>query len=897
MHAIQAFRDAGFPDSVLLPIIPHNGTKDARAGKSPGTLNTSGDWVGLANWAQSPVDSSVLSSLDKLQANCGVRLGVPAKSRETLVFLDGDTEPGVDLNSRDGKIAQAICAIILSVVKKRIEGDFWVRNSRPGRTGILFRIASGEDAGTKDVLHIANVENGGVVKNRGKIEVLAHGQQCAVGGIHPFNNGTPIRWYWAGAPSDLKTAPEYASIPVLPNRQALTDIVLEVKSQLESKGLTTTRRAGKMSSDFEEMSVEEKTPPSAEALINLLNAMPHDDRVVRQDYVNVMRSVAECISGLERRGDEFSVSDIEEAAVDWAARWPGADYEQEASKWSSDFKNSSSDTLGWPVILHWAERLGVTEAILSSAEDDFDVMELEEVEATEEGDSTALMLAKAELASAPKKRTNGLKVNDGLLEKDVGSRPPKKRKSGNVHLIDVPSAEIQIADAIEDELRDFVRYVPAEKRWIIWGGEKQGWSHPEGTLLMERWIQDELAAYLLREGSGWNESTRAKILSQSKVSNIERILRSRLFVKSESLNASTCAIQTPSGAYDLRDGSKMHWDAQREMLDTRCTSVAPLQGPTPVFDNLINHLCCGDEGSKEWLLHYLGYLLLGRPLAHILLVIYGPGGNGKGAFDSFLQKKILGSYAVTLDKGVVLDSGRKEHKTGLYEVKGKRYWGISEIRPGEAWNEAQVQSMTGGDVIKARGMGQDMQSITPEGSFLIYANHLPRFHQINNAIARRFRFLNSRWVPDRADPMLPDKLASEAPGVLYTLMMYAAKVFKSGFQMPETPKAMQDSANELFAEQDAFFSWFNTTITRSFNDFVPYQELRVSFSKYKPPGEEDDEPFPDGSSSVTLSDSDFRQALKKAGLIVKRDRVGASLMDVVSGIRWKSASNPKTPSD
>ena len=204
--------------------------------------------------------------------------------------------------------------------------------------------------------------------------------------------------------------------------------------------------------------------------------------------------------------------------------------------------------------------------------------------------------------------------------------------------------------------------------------------------------------------------------------------------------------------------------------------------------------------------------------------------------------------------------------------------------------------MTGGDVIKARGMGQDMQSITPEGSFLIYANHLPRFHQINNAIARRFRFLNARWVPDRADPLLPDKLAKEASAVLYRLTTYAAKVFSANFQMPETPRAMQDSANELFAEQDAFFSWFNASVTRSFKDAISYAELRLSFSNYSPPGENASEDFPDGSSSVTLSDSDFRQALKKAGLLVRRDRMSGVMTEVVPGIRWKPGTNPKNAS-
>lgn len=891
MRAIEAFRKSGFSDNVLLPIIPHNGTKDARAGKSPGTLNSNGDWVGLSKWAENGVDPSVLTSLDKLNANCGVRLGVPSSSGDTLVFVDIDTEPGADINSRDGKVAQAITALTIQVLKKHLKNPFWVRKSRPGRGGVFLRIARGSDPGTKDVLHLSNIENAGVIKPRGKIEVLAHGQQCAVGGIHPFNNGTPIEWYRTDAVGQFHAAPDFQTIPVLDSRQTLTDILLDLKSELEAKKIVVTRRAGKMADDFADMSDEEKAPPSAEILINTLDQMPHDDRVIRQDYVNIMRSVAECIRVMEKRNDDFDMRLVEEAAVEWASRWPGADFEAEEAKWCSDFKNSESDSLGWPVIQHWAERLGVSSALIESAESDFEGEEFTDLEPADQAtESTALMLAKAELASAPSKSTKGLKVNDGVLEVGVGSRKEKKRKSGSVNLINVPSAEIQIADSIEEELRDYARFVPAEKRWIIWNGEKQGWSHPEGTLLMERWIQDELAAYVLREGSGWNESTRAKLLTQGKVSSVERLLRARMFVKSASLNSVPCTLQTPDGAFDLKTGERMVWAQQRELLDTRSTSVSPKNKPTPTFDRLINHLCCGDEGTKNWLLHYLGYLLLGRPLAHILLVMYGPGGNGKGAFDACIQA-ILGSYAVTIDKGVVLESGRTDHKTGLYEVKGKRYWGVSEIRPGEAWNEAQVQAMTGGDMIKARGMGQDMQSIKPEGSFIIYTNHLPKFHQINNAIARRFRFLYSRWVPDEPDPLLGDKLALEAEGILFTIMTYAGKVAANQFRMPETPKAMQDSANELFAEQDTFFSWFNESMVRNHREYALYKDMRRSLDGYKVPGAQE-EAFPDGSSPNALTDADFRQALKRVGLLVSRQRIDGKVEDVVLGVKWRPGFQP-----
>lgn len=873
MGSIDAFQKAGFPLSLLLPVIPWDGTKDQRAGKSPGTLGTDGTWVGLRDW-ENGVDPAILLALDRRGANCGILLGKETPDGSTLVVMDIDTEPHpTDPAHRDSRIAQILADIAVSHASSEIKGPFWVRLSRPGRASILFRMAKGAAPGSKEVLSFYQNVSGNSVK-RGKIEILARGQQCAVGGSHVFGSGTPLRWYRTDNPSEMRPAPAFASLPVIRDRECLSRIVEAFKKDIEGRGLLTTRRAGKPSEALDYLTSDEKLPPSPDRLVNTLDGMPHDDRVTRADYVNIMRSVAACTQAMAQRNMPFDDITVSEAAVSWAARWPGTSFEDEESKWESDFRHTVSDYLGWPVINHWALRLGEKQAITERAQDDFEAS----------AEAPPAVIARAELAGPLAKNDKApLARADIMTGKGEGVRKIRKRKLGDVNLCDVPSSDIQIADSIQEDLEYFALWIAAEKRWIIWNGTEYGWAHPEGSLVVERWIQDELVAYTMRHGSGWNDSARARVMSQAKVSAVERILRSRLCARADEVNSKPLYLQTPDGAYDLRTGEKISWRAQRDLIDTRRTSVTPRDGASPHFDQLIRHLCCGDAAVTNWLWHYLGYLLLGKPAAHILLVLYGPGGNGKGAFDRALQH-VLGDYGVTLDKGVVLESGRADHKTALYEIRGRRYWGVSEIRAGEAWNEGQVQSLTGGDIIKARGMGQDMQSVKAEGAFVISTNHLPKFHQINNAIARRFRFIHSRLVPDKPDYLLSEKLAAEAPAILAKMMGYARKVLGADFALPETPAAMEAVANLIFAEQDTFFTWFRENLVRRTGASVTLDEARKSFAAYLPGGVESE--GPDMGTAAEMTRADFIASMRRAGFLCVKGRVNGRITDTFEGVDW-----------
>lgn len=143
--------------------------------KRPGVPKPGGVWVDDARWRTHPLmDAKLLEGVKQLPAvNMGLRLGMhPAlPTGEFLAFLDLDV------------INPMLKAAVIPLVMKAAGGEaraFW-RNGNPAKAGGVFLRVKMKNAGA--VLKKRELVFGG--PDREKIELLAEGQQVAIGGPHP----------------------------------------------------------------------------------------------------------------------------------------------------------------------------------------------------------------------------------------------------------------------------------------------------------------------------------------------------------------------------------------------------------------------------------------------------------------------------------------------------------------------------------------------------------------------------------------------------------------------------------------------------------------------------------------------------------------------------------------
>ncbi len=170
-------------------------------------------------------------------------------------------------------------------------------------------------------------------------------------------------------------------------------------------------------------------------------------------------------------------------------------------------------------------------------------------------------------------------------------------------------------------------------RWLQWDGAR--WK-PEQTRLAYHYARE-----LTR---GLNADGKAKWAKDAAFAAVERIARTdRAFACTiDQFDADPWLLGTPAGIVDLKTGRLMPADPAAMM--TRITSIAPEAGEPVRWLKFLDEATGGDADVIAFLKRLCGYALTGITTEHLLVFVYGPGGNGKGVFIK-LGGRVLGDYA------------------------------------------------------------------------------------------------------------------------------------------------------------------------------------------------------------------------------------------------------------
>jgi putative DNA primase/helicase len=105
----------------------------------------------------------------------------------------------------------------------------------------------------------------------------------------------------------------------------------------------------------------------------------------------------------------------------------------------------------------------------------------------------------------------------------------------------------------------------------------------------------------------------------------------------------------------------------------------------------LNRVTANNDALIGFLQRFLGYCLTGYTHEHILVFLYGTGGNGKGVFVSTVTG-ILNDYAVVAPIEMFLIRKYEAHPTEIARLKGARLVVAQETQKGRSWDEAKIKT-------------------------------------------------------------------------------------------------------------------------------------------------------------------------------------------------------------
>ena len=190
---------------------------------------------------------------------------------------------------------------------------------------------------------------------------------------------------------------------------------------------------------------------------------------------------------------------------------------------------------------------------------------------------------------------------------------------------------------------------------------------------------------------------------------------------------------------------------------------------------------------RSYLQRAVGYSLTGEMGEQVWFLLHGRGANGKSTLLNALLAA-LGEYGVSVRMEIFAELRRGGRTPDLGALDGPRMVMCSEIDDGAVIRESRIKALTGGDLCAYLPLYKST-SITfrPRCKPWFAVNHLPITRDTSPAYWRRVRVIPfATSFEGKPDKGLPEKLRTEAPGILAWAILGAADYYRDGLPTPET---------------------------------------------------------------------------------------------------------------
>lgn len=344
----------------------------------------------------------------------------------------------------------------------------------------------------------------------------------------------------------------------------------------------------------------------------------------------------------------------------------------------------------------------------------------------------------------------------------------------------------------------FVKYAQGRCLYVL----GLGWTYWDGR----RWAPDhraaranELLAELLKVS--WVEAMSDKDLGKDVAASMTANgsagvldLASRRLFAAE-VDASPYLLNCQNGTLDLRTLSlRAHDPADFITKVTRANYDA--EAFSGVWLGFLES-SLPDVDVREFLQRFAGSALIGKVMDHVLVIATGTGRNGKGVLSRAISKA-LGDYAITGSNTMLIASKYGQQSAGeqasKMRLRGSRWVVMAELEKGSKLAPSTMKSLTGGDTIEAKFMGQNPVQFAPSHSIFMETNHLPTVDAEDAAVWARLRVVPfDVSFKGKEDKSLEERIEADLDAVLAWIVAGLWAYHQEGLNAPDAVMSRTDA--------------------------------------------------------------------------------------------------------
>ena len=232
----------------------------------------------------------------------------------------------------------------------------------------------------------------------------------------------------------------------------------------------------------------------------------------------------------------------------------------------------------------------------------------------------------------------------------------------------------------------------------------------------------------------------------------------------------------------------------------------------PIWDDSLLQIFEKDTILIPFVQRIFGYgITAEKKREHMFPILEGPDGqNGKGTILEAVFEVMGPLLSGPIEAEMLLDQGRAKSSTGpsadIMDLRGKRIIWASETNEGRKFNIGKVKWLTGGDTLKGRTpFAKNGVSFKVTHTLFLITNHRPKADPNDSPFWKRVflipfhvSFVSDPKQPNerKADFELPEKLKTEASGILAWLVRGCLEWQKKGLMPPDVVKLATQTYQE-----------------------------------------------------------------------------------------------------
>ena len=429
----------------------------------------------------------------------------------------------------------------------------------------------------------------------------------------------------------------------------------------------------------------------------------------------------------------------------------------------------------------------------------------------------------------------------------------------DARLAKLPRTDLGNAERLVERHGADLRYSHPWKSWVIYDGTR--WREDDTAEIYRR--AKDTTRRILSEASTLHDDERVKAhvghaFASEKRARLEAMIslaasEPGVPILPDQLDRDPWLFNCPNGTIDLRTGElRKH---RRSDLISRCSpTVYDPNAECPLWESVLRLIFEANERLIAYLQRFCGYALTGLVRDHCFPICHGNGANGKSTFLNALLDTWGSEYAMKASADLLMLKRSDGHPTGTADLFGRRLVVCIETSEGRRINETFIKEACGGDRIRARRLYQDSFEFLPSHKLVLATNHAPHVVGTDLGYWRRVNLVpfNVTLGPGQADTTVPERLRSEASGILAWAVRGCLAWQETGLRPPDEVEAATQQYRE---SEDVLAAFLTECCHTGSGDFrVKATPLYLRFRAWA-----------EASGETTWSQRKFGRALRERG--------------------------------